>query len=397
MTDSTVSAAPHGAAAQVGLAPRALTTRFLDFWLIGGASILVWVVMFTLEGFRTSWAIDEHFRHLTVTTLSLSLLVNYPHFLASYKLAYTRERAFILGHWWQLIAVPAGLAALFAVAYFYYDVPVERLPAVSSAQQMLTGWGANVQVLGGPRLGDLLFTLAFNLMIFTLGWHYAKQVYGCMMVYARFDGYPLARMQRTLIRWALLSVWIMVVVDYNLTGDFRAWRGFSYSTFDLPDIAGPLSQLIVGVGFVLVLYVVFYTNYTVTGRRPSLNMLAPFLALYLWWLPQTRQEEFFFLLVPLFHGLQYLAFAYRMEDGRLREAPHREARATAIVLGLVVGGWLAFEFVPDAIDTRLDTFGDWQMFFFFTAAVLFINIHHYFIDNVLWRFRDPRVRAYLLD
>jgi hypothetical protein len=28
--------------------------------------------------------------------------------------------------------------------------------------------------------------------------------------------------------------------------------------------------------------------------------------------------------------------------------------------------------------------------------MLFINIHHYFIDNVLWRFRDPEVREYLL-
>ena len=37
---------------------RALTTRFLDFWLLGGASILVWFVMFTLQSFRSSWAVD---------------------------------------------------------------------------------------------------------------------------------------------------------------------------------------------------------------------------------------------------------------------------------------------------------------------------------------------------
>jgi hypothetical protein len=397
MPDSATPTSARDGVAGVAGAPKALTTRFLDFWLLGGASILVWLVMFGLDGFRASWAIDEHFRHLTVTTLSLSLLLNYPHFMASYKLAYTRERAFILGYWWQLIAVPALMVMLFSVAYIYYDVPVERLPLVSSARQTLSSWGANIQVLGGPRLGDLLFTLAFNLMILTLGWHYAKQVYGCMMVYARFDGYPLARAQRTLIRWALLSVWVMTVVDYNLTGAFRAWRGFNYSTFDLPDIAGPLSQLVVGLGFVLVLYLVFYTNYTVTKRRPSLTMLAPFLALYLWWLPLTRQEEYFFLLVPLFHAMQYLAFVYRMEDGQLRNVANREARGTLIVLGLLVSGWLAFEFVPDTIDTRLDTFDTWQMFFFFTAVMLFINIHHYFIDNVLWRFRDAQVRAHLLD
>lgn len=57
---------------------------------------------------------------------------------------------------------------------------------------------------------------------------------------------------------------------------------------------------------------------------------------------------------------------------------------------------LDFEFVPDAIDSRLGTVDAWGMYFFFTAAMLFINIHHYFIDNVVWRFKDPQVRAYLL-
>ena len=72
--------------------PKALTTRFLDFWLLGGASILVWLVMISVQGFRTSWAVDQHFKNLTYTAASLSLLVNYPHFLVSYKLAYRRGR-----------------------------------------------------------------------------------------------------------------------------------------------------------------------------------------------------------------------------------------------------------------------------------------------------------------
>ncbi len=377
--------------------PRALTTRFLDFWLLGGASILIWGVMFALEPFREAWAINEHYRHLVVTTLSLALLVNYPHFAVSYKLAYTRGRAFVLGYWWQLIAVPSGLLALFAVAYVYYDVRVEQVDGLVWAMQVVEGWGANIQVISGPRVGDLLLTLGFNLMILTIGWHYTKQVYGCMMVYARFDGYPMVPRQRTLLRLALLSVWVMVFVDYNLAGDFRVWRGFNYSTLDLPDVAGPLSQLLVLAGLAAVVYYVFLANYRAVGQRPSLTLLAPFVAIYLWWHPWTRQDEYFLLLVPLFHGLQYLAFAYRMERTRLRGTPNPEVRGTALILGLILAGWLAFEFVPDAIDTHLDTFGTWQVFFFFTAAMLFINIHHYFIDNVLWRFRDPQVRAYLFD
>src|SRR3954468_17089944 len=86
--------------------PRALTTRFLDFWLLGGASLLVWLGMFAVQGFRASWAIDQHFKNLAYASASLSLLVNYPHFLISYKLAYSRGSGFVRAHWWQLVVVP---------------------------------------------------------------------------------------------------------------------------------------------------------------------------------------------------------------------------------------------------------------------------------------------------
>jgi hypothetical protein len=78
--------------------------------MLGGLSILVWVVMFGTQGFRAAWAIDQHFKNLTFTTASLSLIVNYPHFLISYKLAYSRGRAFVTAHYWQLIVVPPPVA-----------------------------------------------------------------------------------------------------------------------------------------------------------------------------------------------------------------------------------------------------------------------------------------------
>src|SRR5688572_8764055 len=316
----------------------ALTTRFLDFWLLGGASILVWAVMVVLQGFRASWAVDQHFANLAVTTASLALLANYPHFLMSYKLAYSRGLGFVMTHWWQLLAVPALLVGLFAAAYAFYDVPVEEITAVVRASETVRPWGANAQVLSGPRLGDLLFTAAFNLMIFTIGWHYTKQVFGCMMVYAHFDAYPLTRQQRDLTRWALLSIWGMNFVYTNIGGTWNAFGTFSYSSLDLPDAAAPVSQLIVAAGFALVVYKVFYANYAATGRLPGVNLVVPFVALYVWWLPQTRQYEFYFLLVPLFHSLQYLAFAYKMEDARLRGTPQRELRATLLVVGIVAAG-----------------------------------------------------------
>jgi hypothetical protein len=395
VADAPPSALPVAAPAPVA-APRALTTRFLDFWLLGGASLLVWLVMMSLQGFRASWAIDQHFKNLTYTAASLSLLINYPHFLVSYKLAYRRGRPFVLSHWYQLIAVPLALLAIFVVAFAAYNVPVGQVPLVAPLAQAVGGWAGAGPVLSGPRLGDLLFTGVFNVMLLTVGWHYTKQVFGCMMVYGYFDGYKMTQAQRDLTKRALLTIWVMNFVYTNIGGSQNVFSQFKYYSFDLPNIFGPLSQLLVLGGLGLVIWKVFYANYRERGAVPSVNMLVPFAALYVWWMPQTRQYEFYFLLTPMFHSLQYLAFVYKMEDTRLRGEPHRELKATLLVSGLVLAGWLAFELVPNTLDTALGTFAAWNMFFFFTAAMLFINVHHYFIDNVLWRFKDPEIRAYLL-
>jgi len=302
----------------------------------------------------------------------------------------------VTSHWWQLLVVPALLIATFAFAYAYYNVPVSQLSPVGMLSRDLTGFGNNGRVFSGPRLGDLLFGLTFNVMIFTVGWHYTKQVFGCMMVYAYFDRYRFSPRQRTITKYALLSIWWLNFAQGNVAGAQSNFSQFKYYSFDLPDILVPITSLIVAAGVLLVAYDVFWKNYKERGELPSVNMVVPFLALYVWWLPITRQYEFYFLLTPFFHSLQYLAFVYKMEDTRLRGVNNPEVRGTILAFGIVLAGWLAFEFVPNEIDTALGTFNAWQMFFFFTAAMLFINIHHYFIDNVLWRFRDPEIQKYLL-
>ena len=393
---------PNALAVAANFAPaaaptRALTTRFLDFWLLGGASLLVWVVMWMLEDYRSAWAVDSHFKNLAVTTVSLSLLVNNPHFLISYKLAYSRGAGFVRTHWWQLLAVPALLLGLFAVAFVGFTARTDAvLPFVPGLAGRLGAWGANTAVLTTPQLGDLLFTLAFNVMFFTVGWHYTKQAFGCTMLYAHLDGYQLTPRQRALIKWNLLSVsWVNLAYGSQQSGPL-AFSHYTYYSVDLPDVLVPLSACVLAVGLVLVLWSVVWRKYADDRRLPTINMLVPFIAMYVWWMPFMRQHEFYFLLIPLFHSVQYLAIAGKFEHARLRHRAHYEIKATALVAAMIAAGWLSFDFMPSTLDRWLGTFDAWHIFFFFTAAMLFINIHHYFIDNVLWRFRDPVVRQHLL-
>ena len=137
-------------------------------------------------------------------------------------------------------------------------------------------------------------------------------------------------------------------------------------------------------------------NYRLHGRRPSLTFLIPYVAFAIWWLPPFTQREFLIATVPFFHSLQYLPFVWKMERTRgLRTAPSGwPVRATTIAIGLVGTGFLAFELVPELLDAGVQIAP--SVYFFGAAFILFINIHHYFMDNVLWRFDNAQVRDYLL-
>ena len=62
------------------VAPPSLTTRSIDFWMLGGASLVLWAAMFLLEGTgRTGWAVNHHFGNLAAMSGSLALLADAGH------------------------------------------------------------------------------------------------------------------------------------------------------------------------------------------------------------------------------------------------------------------------------------------------------------------------------
>ena len=102
--------------------------------------------------------------------------------------------AFIVRHWWQLPGRAARPGHAVRRGVLPLEVPVNA-SLVASAWRRST-LGRELE-RAADRARRLLFTVAFNVMIFTIGWHYTKQVFGCMMVYAHYDGYPLSRVQRS--------------------------------------------------------------------------------------------------------------------------------------------------------------------------------------------------------
>lgn len=71
--------------------------------------------------------------------------------------------------------------------------------------------------------------------------------------------------------------------------------------------------------------------------------------------------------------------------------------ALFVVLGVILGAfgfWAIPIFLKEVVTYDADVFGA-RMFMFIFA--IFINVHHYFLDNVIWRRGNPDMRRYLFN
>ena len=103
---------------------------------------------------------------------TLALFINYPHFVASYRLAYWRRDAGDPASPRARCSFRASLLVAMLLAFLTFDRAGRRgRHAIESFGSRLAGW-----------------LVAF--MFLTVGWHYVKQAYGCSRVGARLRGSP---------------------------------------------------------------------------------------------------------------------------------------------------------------------------------------------------------------
>ena len=383
---------------------RAVIHPYLDFWLLGGASVAIWMIMIVSDFIRGgNTTVETRFLQIGAAFSLLTLICNHPHFIISYQFGYGRGLKFIRQHWFALIVVPLALLSLFASAFFssnstatsswMFDVP-------NSVFEFLdVGFRFGLQA----NLGNEIMGWGIWLMYLTVGWHYSKQVFGCMMVYGHYDKYRVSSFQKVLIKGNVFSVAVMQFSYlYRMQSGSSPGIGALPGTLsqltplNLPEWLYTVSSISTILFFVATLLFVFGQNFRSTGRWPSANFLIPWIALHVWWVPFFQQAEFTFLMVPFFHSLQYLPFAYRVGTPNFTQNRFYYAKITAHAVGILVIGFMAFEGIPNFLDHSFGL-GDngVNAMFFVTAFAVFLNIHHFFIDSVVWRFNDPEMRAAL--
>lgn len=351
-----VPSRPASLAEAVQPRPASILSPLVDLLCVGGLSIIV-IIPLLLSGL-------EQLSFVTISgVLWAQALINYSHFMASYRIVY-RDRQMIRRHQWAAIWIPLIMLVFIATALL-------------------------VEPANEPLL--LLFFVVGSAY---LAWHYTGQVWGMMASYSYLEGIRFDPTERMLIRASL-----RIMLAWHVSWFLNFWLSAT-EVATLPELAAALYQLVsyaTVLAFLLGGLGLLRMRLRV-GRFPPLKAVVAWLAIFVWYAAVARWGLPAFFLVQLAHALQYLEFPARVELNRAtglaaaRRAGHMAVYAAALLLAaflviLAVPG-PAMGLVANFLDVTPNR----------AAAVLvlyFINIHHYFTDGVIWKISNPEVRKEL--
>ncbi|UCI05571.1 hypothetical protein [Mesorhizobium sp. B1-1-8] len=352
-----------------------------DFLMLGGGAFLILPVLFLVP--------LEYEGALAATMVAVAYLVNYPHFAHSYQIFYRNFGRKVSGD---------GYDRSLQFRYIFAGVAVPLVMAGFFAYGAAT---ANTRLLG----------YATNAMFFFVGWHYVKQGYGMLMVDAVLKRKFFDDRAKKVLLFNSYAVWILAWLQTNSAVTQGKYYGLEYYTFAAPswitDIA-LLAAVASTAATVLMLIDRWRKN---GGGLPYNGVVAYVASLYLWILI-ARINPLWLLVVPALHSLQYLAVVWRYQTNVERDGPDaaRDPEPKMLsflgplyrlrVLGFIVGGaalgYLGFWLIPFMLTALIPY--DKQVLgssLFFFIVLIFINVHHYFLDNVMWRRGNPEVSKYL--
>ena len=358
---------------EVARTPRPLLfSDAFDFLAVGGASLIVPLSLGLYVKLNATWNMTGPL----ATLLWLALIL--PHYTSSYQLLYWDRRGKIFrepSYFFAAVLVPVAAAGLLTAVYF------------------------NRPLLTMAGLLHMLFFLS--------GWHYAKQAYGATVALSAAKSRALSMAEKSAIRINLLALAVVSFVIPNTLGSFP-YEGVYYHSLGFPSWFGT---------FCLCALAATMGGLALALRRrlregPGIPWVAAaaFLSIYAWGFPLIFYPQIFhaFRDVPFvaaLHSLQYLVFVMSLRLSR-RPAVFSGALpgvspligVALSLLAVVIFGDVLARLLPQWLDRALtyDRAALGAGFFVFAAA-FFINIHHYFIDSVIWRGDNHEFRALITE
>ena len=336
---------------------RSLFGFWSDFWLTSGISILL-IGGLLISGIRFEAMSGDGARIISMALL-LQLLINWPHFMVSYRLLY-RQPGCIKRFPGASVAVPGLLVVLISIVWLLgKGVPDEV------SQSLLIAYG--------------LWLVAS----FYLAWHYVGQAWGCLSAFSLLSGHHWSTRQKSVLHWSLrvLIVW-HVVWAAQLLPDMPWIHWIQTDTVFIAASYLALASFVLSGALLLPAW---------KKRQIDLRSIGVWFSLYFWYLAIYSDSSFIFW-AQFAHALQYLVFAARVELNRSVEPSAKVPvmlRLQLTYAGSVLAG--AVIFWQAELSTSLQSATPTII----GLLAIAINIHHYYVDSTIWKLRDAPTRALL--
>lgn len=333
-----------------------LFSKWLDFVYLGGIGIIIVPLILIFSQYGNTEIFKQE---VTIFTLYISFFLNYPHFTHSYQLLFssykhTHDRK-QLRKFKQVIYIVPAIFCLVALIGF------------TSSQ-------------------IVFFQILISIMFFTVGWHYVKQGYGVLILCCNINKVSFTKHERGTLLTICYSVWLSAFGLNNYGAASPESFGVSAINLKFPEEILFLLLLIATIAtieFIRLLISRIIKNEPI----PNFVALSSFaVTIYIWMF--FSNIAIYFLLVPALHSLQYLAITYKAKKNEFSGLANKNSLKFTTI-GFISG--IAFFYaIPKSMDFIFaDSITNLSSELFSLTIISFINIHHYFIDSVIWK-RDNR-------
>jgi hypothetical protein len=360
---------------------QSLGARILELLLVGPGSLLLFPLAWLL---RATLGLSEAELLTGFVFFHLAHLINDPHFAVTYLLFYrdVHARSFDA-------AIPQAQRIRYLIAGFAVPLALllASLFALTQRSPQTLGWMA-------------------QLMFLLVNWHYTKQGFGVLMVLSGRRGARFSEVERNvLLGHAYIAAAFAWAQPASASGLFEE-KGVVYWAPGRPH----LIELITGVLFALsaVALLIVLVQRVRRDRAAWLPLFAYLITVWLWTV-FTALDPLVRYAIPAFHALQYGYFVWLVsrneahaKEGPPTFGPPVRTRLTMLLVSALALGWFLFRGAPSALDGWLvpgmhTTREDLGLTPFFAAFNIVVNIHHYFMDHVIWRREHGAMRWMFAD
>ncbi len=371
-------------AAGVEAPARALSTawrgRFVEFMLVGGATLFLFPISFAL---RRAFGLDSAELAVGFTAFYAAFVINDPHFAVTYLLFYkgARQRAF---------------GAQVRVAQ-----RIRWMVAGLIVPAALVTWGiAAVALRSAQTLGWMI-----QLMYLLVGWHYVKQGFGVLTVLSARRGIRVTARERTAVLFHCFAGWAYAWANPAMpAGEFEE-KGVVYGAIAHPRWLELVTGGALAMSAIVLVWALLASRRSEGRWLPAAPLSGLLITIWAWTI-YSSIDPLIRYVIPALHSIQYLYFVWLMKrnEARAAEGPPTFGRPVAVRLGFlavsaVALAWLLFHGAPGYLDGILvarplrgaepSALGETP---FFAAFFVVVNVHHYFMDHVIWRRENPDTR-----